>query len=551
MRENRPSTTILQRPCPASADTRVRAPALIAAGLWLVKASVIAMFPLRKVAMAAWIPDDAFIFMRVARNVALGRGYTFDGERLTSGAPQLWVWLTSPWHLLFEKNLAAEATLMTSASFGALSTVIVFWITDRLYGRTAAWVAFALAAFGFPLVFNSMNGMETALFTFLGLLAIALYLKLRESKATWGGYLVLGCVLGLLHLSRTDGVFLTLGILVAEVVRLAHLAPDGRRAAMREIAALTLAAAVVTMPCLILAFKADGNPFPANQVGRRALAWEGPLGSDGRMSLVEYCAWSVFRTLTLQRLVSVATGSSVLTALALLVATWRGRGRLFGGIVLVYTGTFFGMLVLYQWYFPDVHGLRYLNLPAHLFAVTTAGLLVLVATRFLRMRFRRGVVLIVAVTLTLSTTAFQYRELASGTGGRVERRLVPNYSAMEEAHWWRLVDWMQTSLEPGTVVAATDHGRMAYFVDVTVIDLDGILLPGLLHHLEQGSIGAYLDDARVTYVILPAARLEKRVCRCLCETGRLVPVEDAPTDTDRMIYHWQPRGDEEAVQPAT
>jgi len=521
----------------------IRAPSLLALGLLCVKVGVILAFPLRKIAMTAWVPDDAFIFMRIARNVALGRGYSFDGVRLTSGAPQLWVWLTFPWQWLLDKNSAAKAVLMTSAFFGALASIIVFWIADRLYGRAAAWVAFALTALGLPLMLNSMNGMETSLFTCLGLLAIALYVRLRESRGTWKSYLVLGCVLGLLHLTRTDGVFLSFGIFVAELVRLSRLGPSERRAAIRELAVLVLAAAVVTLPTIVLSFKATGNPLPANQVGRRALAWEGPLGSDGRLSLAEYAAWSVFRMLSLQRLVAVATGSSVVAALGLLFGAWRGRGRRFAGIVLVYVCGFFGTLVFYQWYFPDVHGLRYLNLPAHLFAILTAGLLTYAVARLLQTRIRRMFALTVAVVLTLSTTAFQYREVASGVGGRMERRLIPNYSASAEAEWWRMVDWTAASLEPGTVVAATDHGRIAYFTDVAVIDLDGILLPQLLEHLEDGSVDEYLDESRVAYVFLPD-RPEKRICRCLRETGRIEQVADVPEDADREVFRWVPHRDE-------
>ncbi len=537
--ETRPESSRSSSPSLGRFDRGLWAAVSLALSLWIFKVAVIAFYPLRKLVMTAWLSDDAFIFMRIARNVALGRGYSFDGERLTSGAPLLWVWLTLPWQMFLNRGSAAKATLMTSGFFGALSTVVVFWIADKLFGRLAAWVAFVLSALSLPLVLNGMNGMETSVFTFLGLLAVALYLRVRASRSTWRGYLLLGCLLGLLHLTRTDGIFLTFAVLLAEFARLIALAPEERRHAAGEIAALVVGAAILTVPVLVLTFSATGKFAPANQVGRRALAWQAAAGADGRISIVEYAARSVFQMLSLQRLISIATGSSVLTALVLFVAGWRGRGRLLARIIGVYAAGFFGALVFYQWYFPDVHGLRYLNLPSHLVAVLTAGFLTYVVRRVACGRLGQTAILTVVVALTLGTTAFQYRELTSSMDPVIGKRLVPSYSSAEVARWWQLIDWMAVELEPGTVVAATDHGRIAYFTDVKVLDLDGILLPEIIRHLEEGSVESYFDENEVEYVLLPNSK-KKLICRYLTETGRVVPAEGVPPDLGRVLYYWKP-----------
>ena len=47
-------------------------------------------------AIIASIPDDAFYYFEIARNIANGRNVTFDGETLTNGFHPLWVVFLTP-----------------------------------------------------------------------------------------------------------------------------------------------------------------------------------------------------------------------------------------------------------------------------------------------------------------------------------------------------------------------------------------------------------------------------------------------------------------------
>jgi hypothetical protein len=65
------------------------------------------------------------------------------------------------------------------------------------------------------------------------------------------------------------------------------------------------------------------------------------------------------------------------------------------------------------------------------------------------------------------------------------------------------VDWADRTLPPGAVVAAKDHGRLAYFTEVQVVDLAGIIEPSVIDAYRTETMRAHLNSQGVQYVLLP------------------------------------------------
>jgi 4-amino-4-deoxy-L-arabinose transferase-like glycosyltransferase len=190
--------------------------------------------------------------MRIARNLASGKGYSFDGINPTGGAPPLWTLITSLNHFFLDSEAAAKATIIESSLFGTASAILVFYIAYRCFNVKVAWGAFTFSLLSAPMFFNSMNGMETGLFTFLGLLVTSLYCggKFKRTKGrSW--YFSIGALLGLTNLARADGVFLAFAIILLEGVTLFKAREKDKSEYVMQVVTLAIDITVFTLPLVL------------------------------------------------------------------------------------------------------------------------------------------------------------------------------------------------------------------------------------------------------------------------------------------------------------
>jgi len=485
----------------------MRLPIALAALLALAKCAFLVSFPLRNLCMTPWLLDDAFITMRIARNLATGRGYSFDGLHPTSGSPLLWTVLTSLNHLWLSRDVAALVTLIESVLLGAVATVLTFTLAATTTGdRRIAWAAFALCSLSTSLFVAGWNGMETTAFTCLGLFAVLLYHRLCSAERGAAAYGVLGVVLGLLMLARADGVFVALAIVLLELDRWRRSPATLRKPRGWRIALLAALCAAAASPVALWSIYSDGALTPANQSGRRLLAWDGVWNPAGQLIWSAYARKVSNSVLELVRLYTITTGAAVV-ALFGLVAIWnRPRTRELSRFVATYLSLYGAGLVLYQGYFPDFHGLRYLAFPGHLASIAVAAFCVDFAERVFpepRQRVARRLTVIAAVLLLLASALTSYKDLVQRGGWTEGMRIVPRYQDSEVDAWWRVIESARRDLPPESVIAAKDHGRLAYFTEFRVVDLAGILDPTVTRRLREGRLGAYLHEQGVTHVLLP------------------------------------------------
>ncbi len=155
--------------------------------------------------------DDTYIHFVYARNLA-GQGQLFfnvPGETGVGTTSLTWVLLLAgAYRLGIPLHLAAKM-------FGLLSLVFAGWglyllFRPPLRPLPALALSLLVTASGHLLWF-ALNGMETALFFALGILALLLYRARR--------FIALGGILGLLALTRPDGLALSTAIGLVEGTR--------------------------------------------------------------------------------------------------------------------------------------------------------------------------------------------------------------------------------------------------------------------------------------------------------------------------------------------
>jgi len=144
--------------------------------------------------------DDSWIHMQFARNLAEGRGFSYNpGVPVSGSTAPLWTlalggaFAVLGSHPVLAKVLGIGATLGTAWLAGRLALA---W-TDRV---AAALLASGLVALTGPMVWGALSGMEVALAALLVTAALLLHARGRAGAA--------GAALGAAALARPEAVLL-------------------------------------------------------------------------------------------------------------------------------------------------------------------------------------------------------------------------------------------------------------------------------------------------------------------------------------------------------
>ena len=223
-------------------------------------AIVVAFFYITIVLHYSYTPDDTYIYLQYARNIAGGDGFSFNPNSPSYG-------VTGPlWALLIAAGVKSGLDPFIVAKtfdilFASLSIVVVYvlsvsLIRDRVYAFIAALV-FSLDAW---FLRWSASGMETSLAVLLVLLTVR--------YAYEGDYLIAGFVAGLLTLVRPEGVLLFLVIQLENSITSYFL-----RKGQRLLWIGTALYLIVVVPWLLYSLMRFGSMVPNTQLAKSATSF--------------------------------------------------------------------------------------------------------------------------------------------------------------------------------------------------------------------------------------------------------------------------------------
>ena len=154
-----------------AAGARVHEPRLLRPWLAAALASF-ALLLLWQRAFRLAAVDDAYIFLRYARNCALGLGPVFNpGERVEGFTSPLWLAILVPGQLLAPGSSAAALILGGLCAALTIATVV----SEALGSRVSPWLAWGAGAFlatSPGVVYWASSGMDTSLFALLACAAL-------------------------------------------------------------------------------------------------------------------------------------------------------------------------------------------------------------------------------------------------------------------------------------------------------------------------------------------------------------------------------------------
>lgn len=434
--------------------------------------------------------DDSFISHGIARNLAQGRGMTFDGVHVTNGFQPLYVFLLVPLYRLVPHDpvLPIHLALTALAALNSLCGALLYR-TVRLLGADAG-ALFGLAVWSFSpgVVRLGINGLETSLAALL--LAWALYhhlahLRLAATPRT-RSFVVLGVLLGGAVLARIDSVLFAAAV-AADLVLL-----GARRGRLREfVAGTALAGALalaVTSPWVALNLSQRGTLVPDSGRAVRFAALDRyahePPGGYYAQNLLRSVAtlsdnpalpgFRSFRGLDYYK--PEWWGLAVNLPLFIGLCTLAARGGKLGHLVflLPYVCLMlcaYSFYVLGQWFYP-----RYYYAPMYVVvlvvSVALGSLYAGLPGRRLRATLAAALVLLLAVGFAL-----EWRSIASRQSG---------------CGYLQLARWIEVNTPPEAVVGAFQSGVLGYFLERKVVNLDGVVNPEALEALQRQEVFAYV-----------------------------------------------------------
>jgi hypothetical protein len=218
-----------------------RAGALLAALAVVVAFGGVLLLGREALVSSSFFYDDEFYYFQIARNVASGRGFTFDGLHATNGFQPLWLLVLVPVFALVPGDVAPlRAVALLETVLVAAAAASVYRLLRARLGEAAALFAavFLVAQPAATKVFRV--GMESSLVLFLLVQAWASYVRATEAdERRPGRWAVVGGWYALALLARLE---------------LAVLAPLALLLGWRRFASAPRAgAALIAPPALVLA----------------------------------------------------------------------------------------------------------------------------------------------------------------------------------------------------------------------------------------------------------------------------------------------------------
>jgi hypothetical protein len=411
------------------------------------------------------MPDDAYLSLTIARNIANGLGPLY-GDAFTNGFQPLYVFLAVPMFWIFPSSLTApvHGALVLLALFDTLTLVVLYRLVLRHTGSLAGASIAALAWVVNPYVISTTaNGLETSIAAFFVVWAVSRFAgadgSLRRAAEVGG-------ILGLAALTRIDSWILAAVIAALALVRWRRIAP---------VAVLGIVALAVYAPWLVYSNHYTGELYPVSGRAVRFLS----------LASVDHKPTAAFYVSMVQE-AAAAAGRSNRELLVVAVALcglggrrWReARALLPLALFSVALILAYSLYIFTPWFFS-----RYL-FPFALVLVPLVGFAFAAA--------RGGRVL--AGTSAVAITGAMW--LSAG---------LPDLFPGEETtpHGYMNVGlWAARSFPPGTAIGSSQTGALGYFApQLRVVNLDGVVNRACFNSLLARENMAYIRGAGIRYVL--------------------------------------------------
>ena len=441
------------------------------------------LLPIKQVVY--FFSDDAYYYFKVAQNIVLGLGSTFDGTNLSNGYHPLWMLALLPIYALTIDSPEASLRLVLSLQvLLACGTLVLLWryVSNMLSWRYALLSLIVFFFFASP-VLLLFNGLESAMLIFWVVFLLYLdqkYDLLNETSAL-KVRLLLGFLLAVFMLIRLDSAFFIIALAIVKIL-------FGRGMGVGILARLiylvnlywpTMAVFFVLIsPYFIWNYLTFGHLSPIS--GTLKSTFPIPIVTLGNFGIHTLPYMVPFLAVCLWVFVSLLKSRSFLRSQV--IVNWNdGAGYMmlfaiwFGCLIHVLWSKLFMGWGIYQWHFVSY------------IPVLVLGIVFLCYSIFLRYKILEKYGEITLLVVSALLVGLYNTFLVYEKGGHHSIRL-------EAAEWAQNVDKLDG-------FSLSDAGVFAYFNSHPTVNLDGLINSyAYQEHIVSGRLKEFLNDAGVRYI---------------------------------------------------
>jgi hypothetical protein len=438
------------------------------------------------------IPDDAYLSLTIARNIARGFGPLY-GFSHTNGFQPLYVFLMVPAFWIFPSDYFApiRASFVLLIAFDTLTLYLLYRFIQGVGSSPYPPVIAAIAWIFSPYVIGmTLNGLETAIAVFFVIAALYFFHRMTQSAdayPTTRDFLTLGFLLGLAILARIDTGLLAPSIALVILVQFRN-----RRTAVlcRSLLFMVVGAAVVVGPWLLYSYAYTRLLFP---ISGKAVRFNSLADVQHQPTL-----FNLYLPM-MRRAAGVLVRKNGIHIFLLLVSTLllirkRNTKTFLAGMRPIAAAFLFAVLLLAAytgyifapWFFD-----RYLY-PVGVVLLLALGIVLhqVFLTHGRTQQVQRGwAVAIVALLVGMNALQPSFRDLFASTDTR-------------SRGYMNLGVWARREFPDGTIIGLQQSGAVGYFADnLRVVNLDGVVNEACYRSLVERRNIEYIKSTGIAYVV--------------------------------------------------
>lgn len=438
------------------------------------------------------MPDDAFYYFEIARHIVQGSGSTADGIAPTNGFHPLWmlVLVIIDWIFGSGGDLPIHVALSVTAVMDLVTAVLIYRIVvQAVQWQAAALLAAAIYFLNPYSVLASLDGLETTISLLFFALSIWWYERVkRVGSDRWWRWAIMGCLLGLLMLARTDYVLFVLALNADVILRLKPIGQKVRALFIQNfVALLALGPWVIwNLARFGSIMQVSGEAYPYYLHAAKLAEWGSYLSVGFLRQELVMAGMLAAHLATLSGLGKALPLAIILVAATIALDRQTTRRdeclALMGKFGYVAVGALAPVAVNGLW--------RWMILPWYFapWAVVVAIYSGLVLT-YLGSYVRQ--VPYVVAALVFVWYGFQY--VGVDRVGVYENQIASVSAAMPA---------IEEVCQHEKIIGITDSGYYSYYAPCTVVNLDGVVNNQAFRALEHGTLVDYLQENGIHYVML-------------------------------------------------
>ncbi len=218
--------------------------------------------------------DDAFYVFNYASHFANGQGFTVNGVEQTNGVHPLIVAIYAPLYFISggDKVAAIRLSFIITALIDALCVYGIAVLSANLNKRgkqkylvipilTPPVISALIWTVAESIIINTTNGLETALYSLLIITSLLQYVAIWNNRnagasPTIAQWITLGIMLGFTVLARIDGILLVIAFFLYELIS------QERTEVLLRAASLSIVPFCISSPWWIYNYVTFGSLFP-------------------------------------------------------------------------------------------------------------------------------------------------------------------------------------------------------------------------------------------------------------------------------------------------